>query len=107
MVNRCVCARENIFFNVLQFTNPLILLLLASALVSTVMGQFDDALSITLAIVIVVTVAFVQEYRSEKTLEALSQLIPPSATWCVCARIARIRIYVQYPRRHRVRTART
>jgi Ca2+-transporting ATPase len=76
-----VCASENVFFNVSQFTNPLILLLLASALVSTIMGQYDDALSITLAIVIVVTVAFVQEYRSEKTLEALSQLIPPSATW--------------------------
>lgn len=43
-----------------QFKNPLILLLLASAFVSICMKQFDDAVSITVAIIIVVTVAFVQ-----------------------------------------------
>uniref|UniRef100_A0A915IG71 P-type Ca(2+) transporter n=1 Tax=Romanomermis culicivorax TaxID=13658 RepID=A0A915IG71_ROMCU len=63
-----------------QFKNPLILLLLGSAIVSLVMKQFDDAVSITVAIVIVVTVAFVQEYRSEKSLEELTKLVPPSAT---------------------------
>lgn len=66
-----------------QFQNPLILLLLASAFVSICMKQFDDAVSITVAILIVVTVAFVQEYRSEKSLEALTKLIPPS---CHCIR---------------------
>lgn len=42
-----------------------------------VTGQFDDAISITVAIVIVVTVAFIQEYRSEKSLEELNKLVPP------------------------------
>ena len=46
-----------------QFKNPLILLLLGSAVVSVCMQQFDDAASITLAIIIVVTVGFIQEYR--------------------------------------------
>jgi Ca2+-transporting ATPase len=46
-----------------QFNQPFILLLLASAAISVLMQQFDDALSITFAIVIVVTVGFVQEYR--------------------------------------------
>jgi Ca2+-transporting ATPase len=64
-----------------QFKNPLILLLLASALVSVCMKQFDDAISITVAIVIVVTVAFVQEYRSEKSLQELTKLVPPSCHW--------------------------
>ncbi|KAG8516262.1 Calcium-transporting ATPase type 2C member 1, partial [Galemys pyrenaicus] len=54
-----------------QFKNPLIMLLLASAVISVLMHQFDDAVSITVAILIVVTVAFVQEYRSEKSLEEL------------------------------------
>jgi P-type Ca2+ transporter type 2C len=40
------------------------------------MGNLDDAISITLAVTIVVTVGFVQEYRSEQSLEALSQLVP-------------------------------
>ncbi|XP_060561406.1 calcium-transporting ATPase type 2C member 1-like isoform X2 [Ruditapes philippinarum] len=66
-----------------QFNNPLILLLLGSAVVSVFMRQFDDAISITVAIIIVSTVAFVQEYRSEKSLEALTKLVPPK---CHCHR---------------------
>lgn len=66
-----------------QFKNPLILLLLASAVVSACMKQYDDAFSITAAILIVVTVAFVQEYRSEKSLEELNKLVPPT---CNCLR---------------------
>ncbi|KAI7884143.1 PMR1-type calcium-transporting P-type ATPase [Mucor mucedo] len=59
-----------------SFKDPLILLLLGSAVISVIMGQIDDAISITVAIIIVVTVAFVQEYRSEKSLEALNKLVP-------------------------------
>ncbi|KAM4568012.1 calcium-transporting ATPase type 2C member 1 isoform 2-T2 [Fundulus diaphanus] len=66
-----------------QFKDPLILLLLASAVISVIMHQFDDAISITVAIIIVVTVAFVQEYRSEKSLEELGKLMPPE---CHCIR---------------------
>lgn len=80
------------------YESPLIILLLGSALVSAVVGNLDDAFSITLAIVIVVTgtlvvrlsnelakarkltlcplVGFVQEQRSEKSLEALNKLVP-------------------------------
>lgn len=85
-----------------QFKNPLILLLLGkyhfnaklstplylllllqlgSALISIIMQQYDDAISITIAILIVVTVAFIQEYRSEKSLEELKKLVPPECHW--------------------------
>ena len=59
-----------------QFKEPLILLLLASAGISAFMGNWDDAVSITIAVTIVTLVAFVQEYRSEKSLEALNRLVP-------------------------------
>uniref|UniRef100_A0A4W3IL50 Calcium-transporting ATPase n=1 Tax=Callorhinchus milii TaxID=7868 RepID=A0A4W3IL50_CALMI len=62
-----------------QFKNPLILLLLASAVISIITREIEDAVSITVAIIIVVTVAFIQEYRSEKSLQELSKLVPPEA----------------------------
>lgn len=74
-----------------QFKNPLILLLLGSAAVSIIMRQFDDAISITIAIVIVVTVAFIQEYRSEKSLEELKKLVPPE---CHCLREGRLETFL-------------
>jgi Ca2+-transporting ATPase len=61
------------------YGDPLILLLIGSAAVSFWMGNVEDAVSITLAIFIVVTVGFVQEYRSEKSLEALTKLVPAEA----------------------------
>ncbi|KAK4938283.1 High affinity Ca2+/Mn2+ P-type ATPase-like protein [Elasticomyces elasticus] len=59
-----------------QFKETLILLLLGSAAISLFIGNKDDAISIALAVTIVVTVGFVQEYRSEKSLEALNRLVP-------------------------------
>ncbi|CAF0839383.1 unnamed protein product [Rotaria sordida] len=66
-----------------QFKEPMILLLLASAFISLLLKQYDDALSITIAIIIVVTVAFIQENRAEKEIEALKKLVPPK---CICIR---------------------
>lgn len=63
-----------------QFTeNPLILLLMGSAGISLLLGNTEDAVSITIAVLFVVGVGFVQEYRSEESLKALSTLVPPSA----------------------------
>ncbi|XP_054856214.1 calcium-transporting ATPase type 2C member 2 [Eublepharis macularius] len=66
-----------------QFKNPLILLLLASSLVSVVTKEYEDAVSIAMAVIIVVTVAFIQEHRSEKSLQELNKLVPPE---CNCVR---------------------
>lgn len=58
------------------YESPLILLLCGSAVISAIMGNIDDAISITVAVAIVLTVGFVQEQRSEKSLEALNKLVP-------------------------------
>lgn len=54
----------------------LILLLIGSAAISFFMGSLDDGISITIAVCIVVTVGFIQEYKSEKSLESLNELVP-------------------------------
>ena len=77
------------------YESPLILLLCGSATISAIMGNIDDAISITVAVLIVLTgtrrfvffrlsvshivsfiVGFIQERRSEKSLEALNKLVP-------------------------------
>ncbi|EFY90865.1 calcium-transporting ATPase type 2C member 1 [Metarhizium acridum CQMa 102] len=62
-----------------QFQEPLIILLLVSAGMSVLLGNLDDAVSITVAVTIVVTVGFIQEYRSEQSIEALNHLVPNHA----------------------------
>jgi len=73
-----VAASEPLFIKFAKtiYESPLILLLCGSAVVSAVMGNVDDAISITVAVLIVLTVGFVQEQRSEKSLEALNKLVP-------------------------------
>uniref|UniRef100_A0A671WT12 P-type Ca(2+) transporter n=1 Tax=Sparus aurata TaxID=8175 RepID=A0A671WT12_SPAAU len=69
-----------------HFKDPLILLLLASAVISVLMHQFDDAISITVvrntSLYSRTLRAFI-EYRSEKSLEELGKLVPPE---CHCVR---------------------
>ena len=55
------------------------MLLFGSAVVSSLLGQWDDAISIAVAVLIVTTVAYIQEARSEQTLKALASLVPPRA----------------------------
>ncbi|CAO1637904.1 unnamed protein product [Sympodiomycopsis kandeliae] len=59
-----------------QLKEPLILLLLGSAVVSLLLGETEDAVSIVLAVGIVVAVAFIQERKSSESLEALTKLVP-------------------------------
>jgi len=57
-----------------QFKEPLIILLLSSAAVSILMGEIADAIGIFIAVTIVNLVGFYQEYKSEKSVEALKNL---------------------------------
>ncbi|PCH35653.1 calcium-transporting P [Wolfiporia cocos MD-104 SS10] len=58
------------------YENPLIILLCGSATVSAVMGNVEDAVSIVVAVLIVLAVGFIQEQRSEQSLQALNKLVP-------------------------------
>lgn len=74
----CFSSIISAFFS--QMKEPLILMLLASAVVSLIMGQKADAISIGVALTIVSLVAAIQEYRSEEALEKLVDLVPHTCT---------------------------
>jgi len=60
-----------------KFLEPLILLLIASAVISIFLNELIDAFAILFAVFLVVLLSFAQEYRSEKALEAIKKLASP------------------------------
>lgn len=66
-----------IFFG--QFRDAMVLILLAGAVVSGMLGEWTDAVTIILIVLLNAILGFVQEYRTEKTLEALRHMTAPTA----------------------------
>lgn len=62
-----------------QFRDAMILILLASTAISVLMGELTEALTIIAIVFLNAVLGFLQEYRTEKTLEKLSELSAPAA----------------------------
>lgn len=62
-----------------QFTDFMILILLASTAISIFMGELTEAVTIIAIVVANAVLGFIQEYRTERTMEALKGLAAPSA----------------------------
>ncbi|MDH3452529.1 MAG: HAD-IC family P-type ATPase, partial [Gammaproteobacteria bacterium] len=62
-----------IFVN--QFRNVLILILLAAVVLAALVGEAVDALIILIIVVFCAVLGFVQEFRAERALEALEQML--------------------------------
>lgn len=63
-----------------QFRGPLIYLLLIAALVTVLLGEYVDAAAITLVLLFNASIGLVQEYRAERSMEALNRLVAARAT---------------------------
>lgn len=67
----------SIFLN--QFNDFIIWVLFGATTISALMGEKADAITITAIIVLNGIMGFIQEYRTEKSMEALNQLTAPTA----------------------------
>lgn len=73
-------ARSAISILLSQFKDVMIVMLLAAAIVSGILGDTVDTIIIAAIVVLNATLGFIQEYRAEKTMEALRSMATPIAT---------------------------
>src|SRR3989344_7220581 len=65
-----------------QLISPLVYILLIGAALTLWLGAFEDAIFITLAVVVNISVGFWQEYHSSNILKALKRIVPMRAFVC-------------------------
>lgn len=58
-----------------QFKDPLIIILLVATAISALVGELIDSTIIIAIVILAVTLAFIQEYKSDKAIEALKKMI--------------------------------
>lgn len=62
-----------------QFKDFMVLVLIAATLVSGFLGEWADAITIMIIVLVNAILGFVQEFRAEKSMEALKALTAPEA----------------------------
>nr|WP_307334771.1 calcium-translocating P-type ATPase, SERCA-type [Caldalkalibacillus uzonensis] len=62
-----------------QFKDFMVLVLLIATLISGLLGEYTDAITIIAIVILNAILGFIQEFRAEKSLQALKELTAPSA----------------------------
>ena len=73
-------AKKTLFMMFLdQFRDFMILVLMAAAVISGIVGELSDTIPIIVIVILNAVIGFVQEYRAEKAMEALKAMAAHSA----------------------------
>ena len=80
--NKLPSSNEVSLFKLLisQFKSPLIILLVATAIISVIFNESSDAVLISIVLILNITIGLSQEYRAQKTLQALKNMLEPTTT---------------------------
>lgn len=62
-----------------QFRDVMVMILLGATVISVFLGEISDAVTIILIVLLNAVLGFIQEYRTEHTLEALRSMTAPTA----------------------------
>lgn len=63
-----------------QFRDFMILVLIAAAVISGIIGEPSDTIAIAVIVILNAVIGFIQEYRAEKAMAALKRMSAPMAT---------------------------
>jgi Ca2+-transporting ATPase len=88
--NALVTIGKQAWYRVLarQFADALVIILIAAALVSLLLGDLGDAITILVIVVFNGALGFTQEWRAEGAINALRKMLQPQCTvirngWCL------------------------
>lgn len=79
--NTIIEQKKKTIFRLLasQFTDIMILVLIAAAIIAGIIGEYIDTIVILIIVVLNAVIGFIQEYRAEKAIDALKKISPANS----------------------------